>query len=235
LAECKLLFISSSLSLLTITCETFCSFLFPLYWHHIIIPILPVGLKKFLDAPVPFMIGMQKSIYLDCGVKHELSKDVVVVDMDRNSVECSFNHLSIPLRERRKLIWRLERLSVQKPVYPYIFSNGKFAPASRSLLGQRKVYDIPQYLYSKYKNKFLQAKMKHDVELGKRSSFGVDASAESLNLAASTDVGSRGQLVETLTVNVGKLKPPSNGDSGIQKWWKTVITPKTQSKTVLFF
>ena len=38
--------------------ESVTSVLFPFIWQHVYVPILPAALSHFLDAPVPFLIGI---------------------------------------------------------------------------------------------------------------------------------------------------------------------------------
>ena len=38
--------------------EAITGLLFPLYWQHVYVPILPSSLLHFLDAPVPFIMGV---------------------------------------------------------------------------------------------------------------------------------------------------------------------------------
>ena len=38
--------------------ESITSVLFPFIWQHVYVPILPAALSHFLDAPVPFLIGI---------------------------------------------------------------------------------------------------------------------------------------------------------------------------------
>lgn len=37
--------------------------LFPFSWPHVYVPILPAELHHFLDAPVPFLMGMYLNFY----------------------------------------------------------------------------------------------------------------------------------------------------------------------------
>lgn len=43
---------------LMIVAEGITSLLFPFTWPHVYVPILPGTLHHFLDAPVPFVMGM---------------------------------------------------------------------------------------------------------------------------------------------------------------------------------
>ena len=45
----------SRLSSVVIACNLF---LFPMYWQHIYIPVLPTQLQDYLSAPMPFLIGV---------------------------------------------------------------------------------------------------------------------------------------------------------------------------------
>ncbi len=59
----RVLFVSNQYTLLTVACETVVSLLYPFYWHHVYIPILPVTLIDFLQAPTPFIMGMHSSYF----------------------------------------------------------------------------------------------------------------------------------------------------------------------------
>jgi len=63
LAEKKVLLISKYKALLSNACVAFMSFLFPFLWKHVLIPILPRSMIDVLDAPVPFLIGADPSIF----------------------------------------------------------------------------------------------------------------------------------------------------------------------------
>ena len=56
--EKKVLLISKYKALLTHASIALISFLFPLCWKHVLIPILPKNMTDVLDAPVPFLIGI---------------------------------------------------------------------------------------------------------------------------------------------------------------------------------
>lgn len=60
--ERKLLFVSRHKSLLTQACISLVSFIFPLCWKHTLIPILPIEMIDVLDAPLPFLIGIESGI-----------------------------------------------------------------------------------------------------------------------------------------------------------------------------
>lgn len=41
--------------------ETINCLLFPFAWPHVYVPILPTSLAHFLDAPVPFIMGITRN------------------------------------------------------------------------------------------------------------------------------------------------------------------------------
>lgn len=52
--------------------------IFPFHWQHVYVPILPASLLHFLDAPVPFIMGLQgtnsKSLFEACSkVRNEIT------------------------------------------------------------------------------------------------------------------------------------------------------------------
>jgi hypothetical protein len=61
LSERQIVLITSQYSLLTLTAEAILSFIFPLKWTHVYIPILPQQLLGVLAAPLPFLVGIHSS------------------------------------------------------------------------------------------------------------------------------------------------------------------------------
>lgn len=43
---------------LMVVAEGITALLFPFVWPHVYVPILPASLHHFLDAPVPFLMGL---------------------------------------------------------------------------------------------------------------------------------------------------------------------------------
>lgn len=57
--ERKILLVSKYKSLLTQTSTALMSFAFPFQWKHTLIPILPSDMIDVIDAPYPFLIGIE--------------------------------------------------------------------------------------------------------------------------------------------------------------------------------
>ena len=56
--EGKILLVSSRLQSLITIAEVLVSLLYPLHWHHVYAPIMPPNQHDLLDAPVPFIMGL---------------------------------------------------------------------------------------------------------------------------------------------------------------------------------
>ena len=59
--------------------ESITSLIFPYIWQHVYVPILPASLLHFLEAPVPFVMG------LFC--KDTVDVDALLPSEVRNSLE----------------------------------------------------------------------------------------------------------------------------------------------------
>ncbi|KAF9088481.1 hypothetical protein BGX29_000270, partial [Mortierella sp. GBA35] len=105
LSEGKIIFLSSYLGMLTLASESFLYLLFPLYWQGVYIPILPSALMTCLQAPVPYIIGVERRSR-DPDFPPE---DACVVDLDKGTVDVQLAPIPLPPRQRRKLIQSLEQ------------------------------------------------------------------------------------------------------------------------------
>ena len=54
----QVLVYSSDVDKLMLVCESVSALLFPFAWQHVYVPILPPNLENFLDAPVPYIMGL---------------------------------------------------------------------------------------------------------------------------------------------------------------------------------
>lgn len=60
---------------LMVVAEGITTLLFPFQWQHVYVPILPASLLHFLDAPVPYLMGLQSKEGTDRS-KLELPQEV---------------------------------------------------------------------------------------------------------------------------------------------------------------
>jgi len=58
-----------------VVAEGITTLLFPFQWQHVYVPILPASLLHFLDAPVPYLMGLQSKEGTDRS-KLELPQEV---------------------------------------------------------------------------------------------------------------------------------------------------------------
>ena len=123
LCERRILLLSSRISKLTMVSEALLALLYPFYWSHVYIPLLPKALIDFLHAPMPFIIGMQAN-FLDSaahgiqGLKGEILDDLVIVYLDSNRIEmpgvATKKPPSLPTKEKKKLWKKLKSCALFK-------------------------------------------------------------------------------------------------------------------------
>jgi pentatricopeptide repeat protein len=85
LLEQKIVMHSKHKSLLLPAAETLCAIIFPFKFQHVYIPVMPTALADYLQAPVPYLIGMPTNEISEMVGTLDVEL-VTVVDLDRNSV-----------------------------------------------------------------------------------------------------------------------------------------------------
>ncbi|XP_061594978.1 DENN domain-containing protein 1B [Cololabis saira] len=65
--------------------------LFPMYWQHIFIPVLPPHLLDYCCAPMPYFVGVHLSLLER--VRGRSLEDVVILNVDTNTLESPFDDL----------------------------------------------------------------------------------------------------------------------------------------------
>eukprot|EP00076_Gallus_gallus_P023904 XP_015145863.1 DENN domain-containing protein 1B isoform X3 [Gallus gallus] len=92
LHERRIIITSSKLSTLTACVHASAALLYPMYWQHIYIPVLPPHLLDYCCAPMPYLIGVHLSLIER--VKNRSLEDVVLLNVDTNHLENPFNDLN---------------------------------------------------------------------------------------------------------------------------------------------
>ncbi|NXA34143.1 DEN1B protein, partial [Eudromia elegans] len=92
LHERRIIITSSKLSTLTACVHASAALLYPMYWQHIYIPVLPAHLLDYCCAPMPYLIGVHLSLIER--VKNRSLEDVVLLNVDTNILETPFNDLN---------------------------------------------------------------------------------------------------------------------------------------------
>ena len=104
LAESRIILVSSHTSMLHLASAALASLLYPLKWSGVFIPVLPARLIQALEAPCPYIAGVEKRYE-----KLDLPEDdFCLVDLDENSIESTAPPTSLPRPQRRKLMSLLQ-------------------------------------------------------------------------------------------------------------------------------
>ncbi|KAK9752529.1 dDENN domain [Popillia japonica] len=84
LLENQVLLRSTDCQKLMVVAEGITSLLFPFSWPHVYVPILPASLHHFLDAPVPFVMGLYASTE---NIKVASEATLCYIDIDKCKVQ----------------------------------------------------------------------------------------------------------------------------------------------------
>ncbi|KAL4870700.1 hypothetical protein BDV12DRAFT_48580 [Aspergillus spectabilis] len=104
LTESRIIFLSSHTSMLYLATRALVDLLFPIPWSGVLIPVLPARLIQALEAPCPYIVGIERRYE-----KVELpSDDFVLVDLDQDLIESTVKPTPLPRHQRRKLLSLLQ-------------------------------------------------------------------------------------------------------------------------------
>lgn len=106
LSESRIILLSSHTSMLHIASKAIASLLYPLKWASIFIPVLPARLLSALEAPCPYIVGIERRY--DNIQDFLPEEDYVLVDLDLDTIEATSAPVSIPRQQRRKLVSLLQ-------------------------------------------------------------------------------------------------------------------------------
>ncbi|KAJ8285730.1 hypothetical protein GJAV_G00030280 [Gymnothorax javanicus] len=110
LYERRIIICCSKLSTLTACVHGSAAMLYPMYWQHVYIPVLPQHLIDYCCAPMPYLIGVHSSLMEK--VKGMVLEDVVMLNVDTNTLETPFDDLqSLPNDVVSSLKNRLKKVS----------------------------------------------------------------------------------------------------------------------------
>lgn len=99
LAESRIILLSSHTSMLHLASKALVELLYPIVWSGVFIPVLPARLIQALEAPCPYIVGIERRYE-----KVELPEDdFVLVDLDQDEIESTTRPTPLPRQQRRKL------------------------------------------------------------------------------------------------------------------------------------
>jgi len=104
LGESRIILLSSHTSMLHLVSHALISLIYPLKWSAVFIPILPARLIQALEAPCPYIVGVERR-YDNLVFPDE---DYVIVDLDENVIESTAMPIALPRQQRRKLVSLLQ-------------------------------------------------------------------------------------------------------------------------------
>ncbi|KAF8422125.1 AEX-3 domain-containing protein [Tirmania nivea] len=104
LSESRIILLSSHTAMLHCASRALVSLLYPFTWSGIFIPVLPARLLSAIEAPCPYIVGIERRYD-----KIELpEEDFVLVDLDSDSILSSNPPTLLPRAQRRKLVSLLQ-------------------------------------------------------------------------------------------------------------------------------
>lgn len=129
LSESRIILLSSHTSMLHLVSKAIVELIWPLKWAGVFIPVLPARLVQALEAPCPYICGIERRYE-----KVELPEDdFVLVDLDNNEIESTARPTPLPRQQRRKLMSLLQlaaphhnRFGVQPGPPPYAVESMPF-------------------------------------------------------------------------------------------------------------
>ncbi|OQU96196.1 uDENN domain-containing protein [Cladophialophora immunda] len=100
LSESRIILLSAHVAMLQLVSKAILELVWPFEWTGIYIPVLPSRLVQALDAPCPYICG------IDCKYeKYDLpDDDYVLVDLDKNELHSTAPPPFLPKQQRRKLM-----------------------------------------------------------------------------------------------------------------------------------
>ncbi|PFH56678.1 hypothetical protein XA68_16169 [Ophiocordyceps unilateralis] len=104
MAESRIIFLSSHTSMLHLACHALASLLYPFSWASIFIPVLPARLISALEAPCPYIVGVERR-YERIDLPED---DYVLVDLDKDTIDATSQPHRLPRPHRRKLMSLLQ-------------------------------------------------------------------------------------------------------------------------------
>ncbi|KAI5864237.1 DENN-domain-containing protein [Durotheca rogersii] len=104
MSESRIIFLSSHTAMLHLASHALASLLYPLTWSSIFIPILPARLISALEAPCPYIVGIERR-YDNVTLPDD---DYVLVDLDKDTIDSTSLPVRLPKQHRRKLLSLLQ-------------------------------------------------------------------------------------------------------------------------------
>lgn len=92
LTERRIIFSSKNLGRLSCCVQAANTLIYPMVWQQLFIPVLPIQLIDYLQAPMPFLIGVPDPVLKT--VRTSDLGEVVIINIDDNTVKTPFDDLA---------------------------------------------------------------------------------------------------------------------------------------------
>ncbi|XP_013380096.1 DENN domain-containing protein 5B isoform X2 [Lingula anatina] len=99
LVENQILLYSNDYQRLMLVAEGMTTLMFPFMWQHVYVPILPASLIHFLDAPVPFIMGLHRGNENRSQLQLPGEANMCFVDIDAGTVDAPEDLPQFPQRQ----------------------------------------------------------------------------------------------------------------------------------------
>ena len=90
LLERKVVLIKNQIGDIALIMQALIQLLSPFQWHHTIITYITVEMDDYLEAPVPFLIGVSQQTWEQIGSIKEYPADILIFNLE--SQERKFTH-----------------------------------------------------------------------------------------------------------------------------------------------
>ncbi|KAI1333976.1 dDENN domain-containing protein [Xylariaceae sp. FL0016] len=104
MSESRIILLSSHTAMLHLASHALASLLYPMPWASIFIPVLPARLLSALEAPCPYIVGIERR-YDNIELPED---DYVLVDLDKDQIDATSAPVRLPKQIRRKLMSLLQ-------------------------------------------------------------------------------------------------------------------------------
>lgn len=105
LQESRIILLSSHTAMLHLASMAIVNLIYPFKWHGVFIPVLPARLVQTIEAPCPYIVGIERR-YEPVDYPED---EYVLVDLDNDSVQCNGPAPTpLPRQQRRKLMSLLQ-------------------------------------------------------------------------------------------------------------------------------
>uniref|UniRef100_A0A7M5X9F3 DENN domain-containing protein 5A n=1 Tax=Clytia hemisphaerica TaxID=252671 RepID=A0A7M5X9F3_9CNID len=117
LLEHQILFLSGDIHKLMLIAEALTTLFFPLSWEHVYVPVLPPSLLHYLDAPVPFIMGLYYETEEEKN-RFEIPCEgsLCLLDIDQNDIQLPQEIPELP--GRQELIKELSEIAEKFNITP---------------------------------------------------------------------------------------------------------------------